>query len=149
MGHKKAIPEATRRAVALRYGCEPGGSTLAKCHYCPATGRITWTRLYSGKPGSWVHFELSLDHVVPESAGGSMDSENFVLACKSCNSSKRDSSVDEWLTTRSRLAHDSFSEPVRKTMSGKGREGNKEGKGRRVETSHHVVAYVTRGGATP
>lgn len=41
--------------------------------------------------------------------------------------------------TRSRLAHVSFSEAARKTMSGKGREGNKEGKGSRVVTFHHIV----------
>lgn len=43
----------------------------------------------------------------------------------------------------SRLTHGILTEPVCKNMSGKGREGNKEGKGTRVETSHHFVASVT------
>lgn len=85
---KKAIPEATRRAVAERYGCRPGFSVEAKCHYCKAIGVITWHRLYSGKPSKWVTFSLELDHVIAESRGGSMDPDNFVLACRACNRSK-------------------------------------------------------------
>jgi hypothetical protein len=45
--------------------------------------------------------------------------------------------------TDSRSTHCILTEPSRETMSGKGREGNKEGKGRHVETSHHVVQIVT------
>jgi len=132
VSRKRAIPEATRRAVALRYGCEPGESATVSCHYCPTEGTITWDRLASGKPGLWVHFTLSLDHVVPESAGGTSEPENIVLACKPCNSSKRDKHLHDWLTTDSRQAHDILTEPVGETMSGKGREGNKEGKGTRA-----------------
>ena len=40
--------------------------------------------------------------------------------------------------------HCGLTEPSRETMSGKGREGNKEGKGSRVVTFHHIVSYVTR-----
>lgn len=101
MSSKKAIPQAVRRAVAVRYGCEPGGETVAKCEYCPAEGSIWWPLLYSGRPGAWVHFGLHLDHVVAESLGGTSDPDNIVLACKSCNSSKRDKDVHEWSETRS------------------------------------------------
>jgi hypothetical protein len=47
--------------------------------------------------------------------------------------------------TSSLIPHCTLTERVSKNVSGKGREGNKEGKGRHVETSHHCVAYVTRG----
>ena len=47
--------------------------------------------------------------------------------------------------TPSLIAHGILTEPVRKTMSGKGREGNKEGKGREVrEDFHHIVTLGTR-----
>ena len=85
---KKAIPEASRRELALRYGATPGEISPASCHYCGTPGRINWRRLYSGKPGAWVSFSLEIDHVVPESAGGSSEAENLVLACRSCNRKK-------------------------------------------------------------
>ena len=46
--------------------------------------------------------------------------------------------------TGSRMAHAFLTEGACKTMSGKGREGNKEGKGTRVVTFHHIVTFVTR-----
>lgn len=47
--------------------------------------------------------------------------------------------------TPSLIAHGTLTEPVCKTMSGKGREGNKEGKGREVrEGFHHIVTLGTR-----
>ena len=50
------------------------------------------------------------------------------------------------LTTDSRTAHDILSEHVRKNMSGKGREGNKEGKGTRraKSASWRLVTYRAR-----
>lgn len=39
---------------------------------------------------------LSLDHVIPRSRGGSDDPENLVTACRPCNSSKRDRAPSEW-----------------------------------------------------
>ena len=44
--------------------------------------------------------------------------------------------------TDSRSPHCTLTEDVRQNVSGKGREGNREGKGTRVETSHHIVTYV-------
>ena len=51
--------------------------------------------------------------------------------------------------TGSRIAHASFSEDVRKTLSGKGREGNKEGKGTRGETSIHSHLGNAREATSP
>ena len=39
---------------------------------------------------------LSIDHIFPKKFGGPDDSENLVLACKSCNSSKGDSDLMQW-----------------------------------------------------
>ena len=84
-----AVPAATRRAVALRYGAVPGEVVEIRCQYCPRTALATWPTRRDGQPGAWVHLGLTLDHVHPYSLGGcNRDPNNFVLACKSCNSSK-------------------------------------------------------------
>ena len=41
--------------------------------------------------------ELTVDHLIPKSRGGSDSSDNLVLACKSCNSSRKDKGIFEWL----------------------------------------------------
>ena len=46
--------------------------------------------------------------------------------------------------TGSRMAHAFLTEGACKTMSGKGREGNKEGNGGRRETYIHSSGSVTR-----
>lgn len=43
--------------------------------------------------------KLTLDHVVPLSRGGIHGLENLVGACSSCNSSKGDKLIDEWLVS--------------------------------------------------
>jgi 5-methylcytosine-specific restriction endonuclease McrA len=40
---------------------------------------------------------LSTDHLIPRNRGGDDSSDNLVLACKSCNSSRGDKGVFEWL----------------------------------------------------
>lgn len=134
MATKKAIPQATRRAVALRYGCEPGEECAVECHWCGAPGRIHWHRLYSGRPSAWVSFTLALDHALAESLGGTGDPDNIVLACRDCNSSKGGKVVSEWLASRSGTVRERPSE----TAQGKGREG--KGRGSEVRGSaHHIV----------
>ncbi|MBS1674525.1 MAG: HNH endonuclease [Actinobacteria bacterium] len=51
---------------------------LTGCSYCPG------------------EFE-SIDHVIPLKRGGAHELANLAPACISCNSSKRDSLLDEWL----------------------------------------------------
>lgn len=81
--HKRAIPLASRRALAKAHGCQPLTAIDAKCHYCGAPGRIHWIT------PSWVWFEaLEMDHVHPESLGGTSEPQNLVLACRRCNRSK-------------------------------------------------------------
>lgn len=43
---------------------------------------------------------LTLDHVIPISKGGSDDQDNLVCCCKRCNSSKNDKLLSEWLILR-------------------------------------------------
>ena len=38
-----------------------------------------------------------LDHIFPVSRGGSDDSHNLVVACQSCNGSKNDKTIQEWV----------------------------------------------------
>jgi HNH endonuclease len=40
--------------------------------------------------------QISLDHLVPRSRGGTDDEDNVVMACRACNSSKGDRGVYEW-----------------------------------------------------
>lgn len=37
-----------------------------------------------------------VDHIEPLSRGGSHDDDNLCLACRTCNLSKKDSTVEEW-----------------------------------------------------
>ena len=52
------------------------------CHYCKSLS-----------PGT----DMTMDHVIPMSAGGDHDLNNLVVCCKSCNSSKQDRLPAEWL----------------------------------------------------
>lgn len=51
--------------------------------------------VYCGSP-----MNLTLDHVIPQSRGGSHDAENLVTACRSCNSSKGAKTPAEWEASR-------------------------------------------------
>lgn len=85
---KAKIPWQVRREIATRYGCPPGGTVVAPCHYCAVPGQIWWPTRRDGKPSAWVHFAHEIDHVVPESAGGPTVADNLVLACRRCNRRK-------------------------------------------------------------
>jgi hypothetical protein len=85
---KRAIPCASRRALAERYGCQPGQNIAAYCP-CGAPGKIHWFPLTNGRAGSWVAFSgLEIDHIIPEFRGGTSDPENLTLLCRRCNRSK-------------------------------------------------------------
>lgn len=96
---RRSMPEATRRAVALRHGAIPGETTAASCERCGAAGLIFWPRLFSGRPGAWVSFsKLELDHIHPVVHGGSGQPENVALLCRDCN--RRKGAKLEWLGSR-------------------------------------------------
>uniref|UniRef100_A0A7C2P1L8 HNH endonuclease n=1 Tax=Schlesneria paludicola TaxID=360056 RepID=A0A7C2P1L8_9PLAN len=58
------VSAATRRAVRQR--------AKGLCEYCHADER-------------WQFVRFTVDHVTPQSAGGSDDAENLALACRNCN----------------------------------------------------------------
>lgn len=66
------LSKETQRAVSIREG--------TYCTYC------------GSEDGP---FEF--DHIFPVSRGGSNDASNLTLACRSCNSSKRDKTLKEWM----------------------------------------------------
>jgi 5-methylcytosine-specific restriction endonuclease McrA len=43
--------------------------------------------------------ELALDHIIPRVRGGSDESHNRYVLCRSCNSSKHSMTLDEWEAT--------------------------------------------------
>lgn len=65
-----------------------------QCRYCGATE------------------SLEVDHVIPLSMGGANTLQNLVVACRSCNASKGNSRVDEFVNKPSPAAP-----PVRKVLS--------------------------------
>lgn len=80
-----------KRAVVERVGAVPGSTTKAVCAYCGATGSIWWPLTYRNRVGAHMVLRgLEFDHVFPESKGGLTNAENIVLACRSCNRSKKD-----------------------------------------------------------
>ena len=85
---KRAVPPASRRAVALAAGAVPGETTYVQCTYCDATGTAYWPRRLDGLPGAWVHLSLEIDHIIPESHGGASTPDNLTLACRRCNRRK-------------------------------------------------------------
>jgi len=99
---KRVTPEWKIRAIqahhkrtALKNKCEVRATktdlkkfleSATHCHYC-GTNKA----------------KLTVDHFVPLSKGGAHALENFVPACKSCNSSKRDRDPHEFMRSIGRL----------------------------------------------
>lgn len=55
--------------------------------------RDNFTCAYCGEYGK----KLQCDHIVPISRGGSNSFDNLTTACRSCNASKRDKLISEWV----------------------------------------------------
>lgn len=53
---------------------------------------------------SLTKYTVTLDHVIPKSAGGSDDLDNLVACCKSCNTLKGAMPLDEFLVVKSLVA---------------------------------------------
>ena len=99
MALKRPISEALRRAVAQRYGCEPGAYLKVRCAYCEHVGGIQWF-MPQHRPGKGrVALEsLEFDHSLAEACGGKSIAGNIVLACRPCNRSKGAKPLTEWRT---------------------------------------------------
>ena len=75
------IQPMTRLSIYLRDG--------SRCVYC-------------GRDAS-VGALLSLDHVIPRNHGGGNKPHNLVTSCRSCNSSRQDTVLEEWYLTLQEL----------------------------------------------
>jgi hypothetical protein len=58
------------------------------CHYCEVPLVLT--------DDSSVRNQATIDHIIPQSRGGKTVIGNLALACRHCNTSKGQSSVEEW-----------------------------------------------------
>lgn len=123
---KLAIPSEARRALAVKYGCPPGGAKDVACYFCGLPGRIHWWTLHDGRPSAWVVFDLELDHLEPEAIGGANTAENLVLSCRACNRGRRDKLALPWILSRMLAIPSDDSTTPRGSLlgrEGKGREG--------------------------
>ena len=50
-----------------------------------------------------VEEKLAIDHLIPQFLGGNDSSDNFVYACKTCNSSKGKKDMMEWMTSKGKF----------------------------------------------
>lgn len=57
--------------------------------------------------------EACIDHVIPKSRGGTNKDSNLVPCCRSCNSSKRFSLLNEWRQRLCSLFKPSYSDKLR------------------------------------
>lgn len=65
-----------------------------RCRYCKIQVRTD--------THSYVHFnnDATVDHIIPRSRGGLNGMQNYALACRACNHTKADLSVEQFLAIR-------------------------------------------------
>ena len=80
--------------MAVPEGLSVRARAQARCQYC---------RMHESLQGATFHIE----HVIPQSKGGSSDLENLVLACPGCNLHKasRITAIDPETGEETRLFH--------------------------------------------
>ncbi len=82
---KRKIPNLARREVCSSVGAHIGSVTQVKCAKCAHLGTMRWETRYAYWP---IVSGLEFDHIVPAALGGSHQSENLQLLCRSCNRRK-------------------------------------------------------------
>jgi hypothetical protein len=82
---QKNLPKKDKYATKDQRS-ELWSKTLGRCGYCGI----------SINPDE--NCGANYDHVMPKSRGGSNESENLMLTCKSCNSQKKDKTPSEYRT---------------------------------------------------
>ena len=86
IAHPDKIAEWTERRRALKANARGDGVTARQWRNMQEDYNYLCAYCNQKKP-------LAMDHIVPLSKGGKHDIENMVPACKSCNSSKNDTSL--------------------------------------------------------
>ena len=93
---RKANPdkhyEAQRRRRARKKG-----ATISPVNEAAIYERDGRACLYCG-----ASEDLTLDHIVALNSGGAHCEDNLAVACRPCNCSKRDTSLEDWLQTQPR-----------------------------------------------
>lgn len=142
---KLSIPQESRRRVAIKYGCTPGGQSEASCYSCGATGSIWWPKTQKGKPSGWVAFSgIEISHFQPESKGGKNTEENLVLCCRRCNRSMATNDPVSYIVEKkldTSVSHPESSGGLPRER--KGKEDN--GKERKGEESENTLSFSSHG----
>jgi len=81
-----------RNASWHRYNARKIGATMEPVDVMAIYDLYERTCIYCGTKDN-----LTLDHVAPLNGGGAHREDNLVVACLSCNSSKRDKPLAAWL----------------------------------------------------
>lgn len=85
-----------RSRGCCEYAPPPGGTETAKQPIPSSLRWKIWERDDFTCQGCGVRQRLTIDHIIPESAGGTLDPENLQTLCKSCNSAKGSKTPEEW-----------------------------------------------------
>ena len=89
MARKAKINGDTRRLLAKKLGCHPGETINTSCKICNLTGTVEWRMGVSGRgKGQIIFSPFEIDHIKPESLGGSSKISNLQLLCQKCNRTK-------------------------------------------------------------
>jgi len=83
------------REYSRRYRARKVGATILPVNEAAIYARDGYRCVYCG-----AQEDLTLDHIVPLSKGGTHSEDNLVVACRSCNASKGNRSLLEWLLSR-------------------------------------------------
>lgn len=88
-----ATPEMLVAAVEADQALEPKGPrTITPANRAAVLARDGHICRYCGSKDGPFH----IDHVVARSKRGSSLPENLAVACRSCNASKKDRTLEEW-----------------------------------------------------
>jgi len=91
---RKENPEK-HREYEHRRRARKAGATIGEVNEFAVYDLYNSTCLYCGDKE-----DLTIDHIVPLNGGGPHCQDNLVIACRSCNASKSDTPLEEWIQMR-------------------------------------------------